>query len=473
MKITRFRRPGAVRRCSIHVVTVLAFGAMLGGCASERRAPDLAALYNEAASNIGDARNPVLVIPGILGSKLESKEPTRPVWGAFTYGAADPDTAEGARLVALPMREGAALSSLVDDVYPTDVLDALTLDVGLIRGVELGAYVDILKTLAVGKYRDETLGEAGVVDYGGLHYTCFQFAYDWRRDVSEQAALLHEAVLEASSKSPSGRVDVVAHSMGGLVLRYYLRYGPTPLPEDGSLPDLDWEGAALVETAILVGTPSGGSVLALEQLVDGVQFASLITPTYRPAVLGTMPSIYQLLPRSRHGRVVDARGHAIDLFDPEVWTRYGWGLADPEEDGQVKRLLPDVEDASARRAIALDHLSKVLARAEQFHRALDVPGTPPEGTTLHLVAGDTYETPDVIEVDDEGHVRVASTAPGDDTVVRWSALMDERTGHAYEPRLRSPVWYETVQFLTSDHLGLTRDPQFTNFVLFTLLERPR
>ena len=65
MKITRFRRPGAVRRCSINVVTVLAFGAMLGGCASERRAPDLAALYNEAASNIGDARNPVLVIPGI------------------------------------------------------------------------------------------------------------------------------------------------------------------------------------------------------------------------------------------------------------------------------------------------------------------------------------------------------------------------------------------------------------------------
>ncbi len=43
--------------------------------------------------------------------------------------------------------------------------------------------------------------------------------------------------------------------MGGLVLRYYLRYGAQPLPEDGSIPRLTWAGAANVANAILVATP--------------------------------------------------------------------------------------------------------------------------------------------------------------------------------------------------------------------------
>lgn len=457
--------------------SLLLLAAGLAGCAAPTRAPDLGALYDEAAQNVGDDRNPVIVIPGILGSKLEDASSSVPVWGAFIYGAADPDTADGARLVALPMRRGAALRDLRDDVVATEVLDTLTLDVSLIRGVELGAYVDILKTLGVGKYRDDTLGAAGAIDYGGLHHTCFQFAYDWRRDISEQAALLHRLVLDAAAAQPEpgGRVDVVAHSMGGLVLRYYLRYGPDPLPEDGSLPELDWEGARHVENAILIGTPSAGSALALEQLVDGVNFASIITPTYRPAVLGSMPAIFQLLPRTRHARVVDAEtGEAVDVLDPGVWERFGWGLADPGQDRVLAQLLPEVEAASERRRVALDHLGKALRRAEQFHRAIDVPAPPPPGTSLHLVAGDTRRTPDVIAVDPRtGRIRVASDAPGDDTVTRSSALMDERLGTGYRPRLRSPVWFASVQFLTSDHLGLTRDPLFANYVLFTLLERPR
>ena len=447
------------------------------GCKSASPSADLGAIYDEAAQNIGDERNPVIVIPGVLGSKLESAGSMTPVWGSFTYGAADADTAEGARLVALPMREGVPLRDLKDDVEATDVLDTLTLDIAIFRGLELGAYIDIMKTLAAGKYRDQSLGQSGAIDYGGLHYTCFQFPYDWRRDCAEQAASLHELVLQAvaAQPEPGGKVDVVAHSMGGLVLRYYLRYGPDPLPEDGSLPELDWEGARHVETAILVGTPSGGSVLSLEQLIEGVNFASLITPTYRPAVLGTMPALYQLLPRSRHARVIDAEtGDSLDIFDAAVWERHGWGLADPVEDAVLRQLLPEVYDADERRRIAIDQLRKSLAIAEQFHRALDAPASPPAGVSLHLIAGDAHSTPDVMSVDPRtGHIRVTSMAPGDDTVTRSSALMDERVGRGYLPRLRTPIRFDSVRFLASNHLGLTRDPLFTNDVLFLLLERPR
>lgn len=455
---------------------------VLVACSSQPR-PDLGAIYNEAAQNIGSQRNPVIVIPGILGSKLEEPGLKTPVWGAFTYGAADPDYPDGAQLVALPMQRGKPLDQLVDNVAPTVVLDTLELDVALfVRGLEIEAYDEIIKTLAAGAYRDQTLSLAGAVDYDGGHFTCFQYAYDWRRDIAEQAVVLHNLVLSAREVAKDGnkldvppRVDVVAHSMGGLVLRYYLRYGTQSLPNDGSLPELTWEGAQYVERAIIIGTPNAGSVLSLKQLVEGVNYVGLITPTYRPAVLGTMPSIYQLLPRVRHKRVVNAEtGEPIDFYDPKVWKQYGWGLTDPDDMRTRRWLLPDAKDDAERDAIGYEHLAKVLARAEQTHKALDQPGTPPGHLRLVLFAGDVDETPDVLSVDPKtGKLKIKSTTPGDGTVTRASTLLDERVGSGYKPFVQTPIQWDQVHFIPADHIGLTSDPSFSNNVLYELIERPR
>ncbi len=463
------------------ITALLAVSSMLAGCGGAPETADLGLIYNEAATSIGDQRNPVVVIPGILGTKLESVDGTK-VWGSFTFGAADADFPDGARLVALPMEQGRPLSALTDDVIPTTVLDVVVADVGLFRGIEIGAYVDILKTLAAGKYRDNMFGEAGVVDYGGLHYTCFQYAYDWRRDVAESAVLLDELIHDAKQASRVGRglpddarvkVDVVAHSMGGLVLRYYLRYGTQPLPEDGSLPELTWAGAQHIEHAILIGTPNAGSVLSFQQLVDGWDLGPLF-PNYRASVLGTMPAIYQLLPRSRHARVIDeSTGEPIDIFDADEWLKREWGLADPAQDFKLEELLPDAASAEERRSIALDHLTKSLARAAQFHRALDVPAEPPPGTRISLFAADSRETPAVISVNERNDIRIAEESPGDGTVTRSSAVMDERIGQEWTPGLDSPVAWDRVQFLFTDHIGLTKDAAFADNVLFLLLEDPR
>ena len=56
------------------------------------------------------------------------------------------------------------------------------------------------------------------------------------------------------------RFDVVAHSMGGLVLRYYLRYGGEVLRPDGAAPPLTWAGADAVDHVIFCGTPNAGSI---------------------------------------------------------------------------------------------------------------------------------------------------------------------------------------------------------------------
>ncbi|MEM9372690.1 MAG: hypothetical protein AAGA55_03520 [Planctomycetota bacterium] len=472
---------GSFARICFCLIAAVSAAASLSACHAPRPEPDLGLLYNQAAMNIGDSRTPVVVIPGILGTKIEDDTTGQKIWGSFTFGAADADLPQGARTFALPMERGVPLSDLTDDGIPVDVLDVVVADVGIFRGLEFAAYVDILATLAAGNYRDESLGRSGAIDYGGLHFTCFQYSYDWRRDVSESARALHDHIVDAQWQVRQGRgldaddpvrVDVVAHSMGGLVLRYYLRYGTQPLPEDGSLPELTWAGAEHIGRAYLIGTPSAGSVHSFRRLVEGLNLNPLF-PNYRPAVVGTMPALYQLLPRPRHARVIDADGNPVDILDADVWASYGWGLADPETDGQLEWLLPEVDSAEERRAIAMDHLRKCLARADQFFRAIDAPVSPPTGTGIYLFAGDADETESVLRVDERGRIALESSEPGDGTVTRSSALMDERLGSEWSTGLESPIDFERVQFLNADHLGLTRSPAFTDNLLYYMLEDPR
>lgn len=449
-------------------------------CRSQTKTPDLGLLYDTVAKAHGVDRNPIIVIPGVLGSTLEQEGTGRVVWGAFVGDYANPNKKEGARLVALPMREGVELGELRDDVFPSGALESIELRFfGLPIGV--AAYINILQVLGVGGYRDQALA----VDYGDQHFSCFQFAYDWRRGVAENAALLqtyiHEqkAFVEEQYRTRYGiekdvRFDIVAHSQGGLLVRYLLRYGAQPLPADGGLPELDWRGAELIDRAVLVAPPNAGSMQAFIELLHGSKIGPFL-PKYPAALLGTMPAIYELLPRPRHGVYRDRNGRPIeDALSPEVWARHEWGLADPDQDRVLKKLLPEQETREARLAIALDHQAKCLRGAEQLFRALDRPAQTPSGTELILVAGDSIDTPSVVEVDPKsGRVRVSEELQGDGTVLRTSALMDERVGKDWSPRLKSPVDWERVLFFFDDHLGLTMNPGFMDNLLYLLLEEPR
>lgn len=448
--------------------------------------PQLQILYNRTAQYHGPDRNPVIVIPGILGSKLVDRPSSTRVWGAFVPGAADPQTAEGLRLVALPIRENTPLRDLRDEVEPDGVLDRVKVRLGIIP-LEIRAYVGILAALGAGGYRDESLG-LNAIDYGDEHFTCFQFDYDWRRDNVENAKRLKDfieekrAYVSAEYKKRFGidkqdvKFDIVAHSMGGLVTRYFLRYGDQDLGVDGSPPELNWAGAEYVDRAILVGTPSAGSANAFTQLMKGKNLGPFL-PYYQPALLGTFPSIYQLLPRPRHGMFVwdgDKDRPIDDLLDADLWIEKGWGLASPEAEPVLERLLPEEDDPERRRVLAQAVLRGMLMRAGGFMEALDKPAGPPEGLELFLVAGDAKDTPRTLSVDSTtGVARVLDYAGGDGTVLRSSALMDEREGGEWSPTLVSPVAWRSVMFLFSDHLGLTQDPAFTDNVLYWLLEEPR
>ncbi len=466
-------------------LSLAGLSSVVSNCTAPFQAPDLGGIYNRSARQHDLYRNPVIVIPGILGSRLRDRDSGRTVWGTFASDYISPRTAEGARLVALPMREGASLGALQDSVFADQVLDRISLR-WLSLPLEQKAYYYLLRVLGAGGYRDQTLGSLGAIDYGSDHFTCFQFPYDWRRDIVENARSLHEFILEKRKfvqeqfekryglPNHPIKFDIVAHSMGGLLTRYYLRYGTDDLPSGAMQPKPTWKGSEHVERAILIGTPNAGSLRALEYLVEGVRF-TLLLPKFDAAILGTMPAIYQLLPRARHRRVVESgSGDPLDVFDPAVWTRMKWGLVSPEQAAVLEVLLPDVKNRETRHRIALDHLGKNLARARKLAEALDLPAAPPPHLTLQLIAADSQTTTAVLEVNPiNGNLKVLARGPGDGTVLRDSAIFDERVGGPWSPRLVSPIQWDRVNFVFADHLGMTRDPVFMDNLLFQLLEAPR
>lgn len=445
-------------------------------CGTGTRAPDLSALYDRAASYHAPDRNPIIVVPGIMGSRLVDDD-GMVVWGAFDEEYADPDDPAGARRIALPMEKGKSLRILTDGVHSNGVLDRLRVRI-LGLPIQLEAYVQILQVLGVGGYQDAELADE--IDYGDDHFTCFQFPYDWRRDNVENARYLVHFIedrrrfvqeqIEArwGVEDADVKFDVVAHSMGGVLLRYALRYGGAELPENG-LPELTWAGTEHVDTAILVGPPNSGSLAALEVLVDGKHLP--VVEHYPPALVSTFVAPYQLLPRTRHRAVVDGDGDVVDLFDAGEWERHRWGLFDDDGDRTLRTLLPDLGPGE-RKAVVRDHLEKSLARARRFQAALDLPADPPESLDLHLFAGDSRKTSRRMRVEDDGDLTVIERDWGDGQVLRSSALGDERMDGEWSPIVRTAIRWHTVRFLFADHLGLTKSPAFTDNLLYLLLEAP-
>lgn len=471
---------------------------VLAACTSTPAEPDLERLYERAAQYEDARRNPIVVIPGVLGSRLVEDASGQLVWGAFDGGFADPGTPAGARLVALPMQLGTPLAQLRDDVRSDGALESLEVSV-LGMPIQLEAYSSILRTLGAGGYIDESLvtglpsgapplTDDGGFDWGDKHFTCFQFDYDWRRGIPENAARL-AVFLEAraaevrterarrfgreAGKEPV-KFDLVAHSLGGLVARWYLRFGPNAGGPEG--PKLTWAGAERVERCVLVGTPNLGSAEALSELVFGMNLGSFAA-NYPAAILGTLPATYQLLPH-RPGALVNADqpGGAPppDVFDPALWRNLGWGLAADSAAPVLAQLLPGVADPLERRRIALDHQEKCLVEARRVARALDMPAEAPEQLSLQLYCGDALDTPVTMQyLITGGELWTRDTAPGDGTVSRQSALGDLRAPDDWTPKLRASVDWDRVTFLFRDHLGLVDDPSFVDNLLYELLEAPR
>jgi hypothetical protein len=210
----------------------------------------------------------------------------------------------------------------------------------------------------------------------------------------------------------------VAHSMGGLVARYYAMYGGRDVLD---IPVVcpDWSGAQNLNRIVMIATPNTGSINALRVLLRGFSALSFARPFgYLPLNLGrrlpfarvgprvtfTVPAIYQMLPPRGQARFFSAAlsPMSLDLYDVETWRRFKWSAAFDDASqrrelaGLVVKLGPDAARADSLRLAAERErfLRAALRRAEAFHNALAVECPPPPTLRFSFIGGDCIPTLD-------------------------------------------------------------------------------
>jgi hypothetical protein len=398
--------------CDLHdrrrVLQALCASAAAAGCSLVSPGPleHPPAWFDPTAS-----RAPMVFVHGAFGSRLRDRRTRREIWPVGV-----PELLVGSfdRLeLPLDPETGAALE---DDIEAFDLFDSA----GLVE-----FYGSLIGMLAVaGGYRRAS-PDAEPRDDRPCLYTLL---YDWRRDLSRAAGMLDQLIEKIRSvrDSPDLKVDLVAHSSGGLLVRYYLLYGPGPLPADGAARP-DFAGAAKVGRVVAIGVPEIGMARAAATLCEG---EPIVLGRVGPQVMLAAESSYQLLPQGDDVWLLDARGGPIPraACDLEVWREHGMGVFDPRFRAQVRAAAGGRNAGRARVELLERGFRLRLDRARRFHaaiRAAPIPDTVP----YYSIGGDCLPTQARLLIERTGSRTAVRSRPEDVGVRRpqldYSALMLE------------------------------------------------
>ncbi|MGH8433848.1 MAG: lipase family alpha/beta hydrolase [Pseudomonas sp.] len=434
---------------------VLATGLL--GC-NESPRPDLKRLYQLSTTDAETA--PVILIPGAFGTRLRDRVSGEEIWpgpwwrilfSSYPELALEIDpqtnTPRPSRLEA----SGIAEQALRRDFY-RPILRTLT---------QFGGYA---------RAQPGTPARKGERRY-------YVLSYDWRQDTLHSVQAL-DRLIEAVRRDyadPTLRVDVVAHSMGGLIARYYLRFGTRDVL-DGAPHQVTMDGAQRVRKLVLLGTPNLGSVSSLHAFISGEK---VVWNRISPRTLATFPSGYQLFPHPLNTWLVDIEGKPRhdDLFAPKTWQRMAWSVYEPS--------MASAADASTLQR----YFAYNLERARRLAWMLSV-AEPVSPIRYVLFGGGCHMTPARLLVEPlNGRDTVRLTPsdiaaprpdvpyeelmiePGDGRVTKPSLLARETLDPGAPQNEDSflPVAY--AFFLCEDHALLTSNINFQDNLLNVLLSR--
>lgn len=293
-----------------------------------------------------------IVIPGIMGSELYKNG--RMIWPG----------------------------SLTELLLPYDKMDDL-LDPDLEVREIIGAF-------SVSKQYDsllDTLEKCGLTRVGPRP-TLVTCPYDWRKDNALAAQRLADKVgLLSTLHGSDVKINLVAHSMGGLVARYFL--------ESGTYNDGNCEGFANVRSLITIGTPHRGAPLALAAALGHIKRLFLNASQVKTlANTNGFSALYQLLPNADEPFVWDS-SLSSRLEPMSVYDNQNLGLS-----------------------------TQNLASAAAFHKGLDH-NRKPKQVRYFCFVGTRQETPSYARGDFGKNPPSPKTVSvmdgGDGTVPSWSA----------------------------------------------------
>ncbi|MFJ9107633.1 esterase/lipase family protein [Streptomyces sp. NPDC102283] len=247
----------------------------------------------------------IVIVPGIMGSRLIDTKTRKSVWGVGRIGAL-----KAAGNILDKWAAGRLADLVVTDEERDGAAKRLAPD-GLIKEPVWGPTFRM--NFGYRQLADE-LGEL-VLHPDAL----LEFAYDWRLSVEHNGRLLAEAIdrrlatwrrhralaewRRSRRDTTEPRVVIVAHSMGGLVARAAGTHA-------GALDS--------VRTVITIGTPFRGSVDAATMLNSGRSSVGLPVEHARELAI-TLPGLHDLLPTYR----CLFTGDDLVALDPETVAALG------------------------------------------------------------------------------------------------------------------------------------------------------
>ncbi len=294
------------------------------------------------------AESAIIIVPGYYGTRLAQVADGDLVWISAS------EALYGTRSLVLPFP---GMGNRVGiQLRPDGILETVPV-IPFLYSVQ--AYGSLLQTFE--RFRD---GHAKVVP----------LAYDWRGDLLQAVRGLHSEVSRLRAQGVK-RIAVVAHSMGGLIAGYYLRYGAQS-PEDAKE---TWEGTSQIDAMILTGVPFRGSMTVLRNMQYGRGFGLNSTLLDQEAV-ASFPASYFVLPTGEVDRLLTPWLEPVNglIRQARHWRDNGWGLF------RRARQLPS--DLAEQRATYTAYwLTQANRFAERMHAPLNVPNRKP--IPLLAVAG--------------------------------------------------------------------------------------
>ena len=252
--------------------------------ADQRLTIDLVAPPEEFFDSAPDvkilSRTPVLFVPGLLGTEIKGKNEDL-LWldlGKIFWSSTD------------------------------DFLDDIGFNKGLISSNQELSLAGVIKKKNIPFYwdydytqglMDEFVVQGYDTSEGSEDQTFYTFPYDWRYGASgiypkpenasqmdiTNSVLLGRKIEELAKISPTGKVDIIAHSLGGLVAKKYVLENDNP--KIGKL--------------VFLGVPNLGAPLAGRGLIAGTDFGVFgLNPQELKKISQNMPAAYDLLPTKNY-----------------------------------------------------------------------------------------------------------------------------------------------------------------------------
>lgn len=440
-------------------ILLLTLAVLAGGCLSFNKRPDLDLLYR--SSHLNDNSTPVIIIPGLMGTTLVNGKGEE-VWpksvGNIAFSRFDD--------IALDENK---------DIRPGGLFDALA-------GVDF--YGTLIATLEkAGRYQK---GEPGTPVVNKSRRRYYVFLYDWRKsnfDAVNQLHVLVEQIRHDYGK-PDLQVDIIAHSNGGLIARYYLQYGPQDAAS--RIKPTPWnEGDSRIRRIAMLGTPNLGSVVSVGRLYNGFRLGLREIP---PHILSYFATPFETLPNPKANAFIDANGTTVDLdiYDVSLWHKNRWSVFNEAVRQQVRREYPDAE---RRLALLDERFIGNLENGRHFQSALAVPLSDSR-VQFAVFGGDCELTASRAVVESAGNgngLRLAfqeseiagkrrnvdyarlMQAPGDGLVTRESQLARASNIYLNQSMDRDLFPVSQTMFFCEKHDRLTSNPYFQNNLLYFIL----